>query len=343
LTARIEPVPAEVERPFWSVMIPTYRTQPKLLRAAIESVLDAERGSRQMQIEVVNDDPAADVAALAEEFAPRVAVHTNAENLGAADNFTECVRRATGTWVHILHADDAVRPGFYEAYGEVINRHPDCAAVSGQVIWVNEHDEWIGVSPLVTLDGDLMRHPTVTIGAHHPCNFASTVVARSAFERVGGFDATFAHANDWEMWTRLSTAGPVGWVAEPHSYYRRHAASDSARVQRSSAYITETLRVIEINVARLDDPIARTRVRAAARTVLSDYALGNAACHLAQGRNRAAVRDACWGVRVRTNLSTIGRGGDTAVRAAAAILQARLPQVARGDRPKRRPSDDWCD
>ena len=47
----------------------------------------------------------------------------------------------------------------------------------------------------------------------------------------------------------------------------------------------------------------------AARTLLSDYALGNAAGHLAEGRNRAAVRDACWDVRVRTNLSTIGRGG----------------------------------
>ena len=129
----------------------------------------------------------------------------------------------------------------------------------------------------------------------------------------------------------LSTVGPVGWVADPHAYYRRHAASDSARVQGSSAYVTETLRVIETNVARVDDPSARAGARAAARTLLSDYALGNAAGHLAQGRNRAAVRDALWGVRVRTNLSTIGRGADTAVRAAAAMLRARRPGSARSD------------
>ena len=218
MIARIEPVPAGIDRPFWSVMIPTYRTAPELLRAAIESVLAARNASTAMQIEVVNDGAAADVAAPADEFAGRAAFHTNDVNLGAADNFTECVRRATGTWVHILHADDAVRPDFYDTYGALIERRPGCAAVSGQVVWVDEHDRWFGVSPLVPVDGDLMRHPTVTIAAHHPCNFASTVVARSAFEQVGGFDARFAHTNDWEMWTRVSTVGPVGWVGEPHAF-----------------------------------------------------------------------------------------------------------------------------
>ena len=319
----IAAVPDDVARPFWSVMIPTYRTDPELLRVAIESVLAAGIGPSDMQIEVVNDGDAADVTALAGRFAPRVQFHTNSRNLGAPANFTECVRRATGSWVHILHADDAVQPDFYESYRGVIDRHPECAAVGGQAIWIDERGEWFGVSPVVSVDDELLHDPTATIAARHPCNFASTAVARWAYEAVGGFDPTLVHANDWEMWTRLSTAGPIGWVAQPHAYYRRHGASDSALVQQSSEYVRDVLRAIEINVARVDDPPTREWARAAARIVLSDYALGNAADHLAGGRRRAAVRDALWGVRLRPNLSTLGRATDTIGRAVVRSVSAR--------------------
>jgi GT2 family glycosyltransferase len=320
----IEPIPAGVSRPFWSVMIPTYRTDPELLRHAIESVLEARWPEHDMQIEVVNDGHTADVANLAEKYRSRVAFTTNSRNLGVPGNFTECVRRASGVWVHILHADDMVKPGFYDRYRTVIDRHPDCVAVGGQAIWVNESDEWTGVSPLMATDDDVLRDATATIAALHPCNFASTVVARSAFELVGGFEDTLIHANDWEMWTRLSTVGVFGWVSEPQAFYRRHAASDSTQVQRSSAYVLDIRRAIAMNVARFDDPATRTWVERAANAVLSDDAIGVAAGHLAAGRNRAAVRDAYWGVRVRPNLSTIGRAGDTVVRALAATARVRF-------------------
>jgi hypothetical protein len=51
--------------------------------------------------------------------------------------------------------------------------------------------------------------------------------------------------------------------------------------------------------------------------VASDYALGVAAEQLAAGRRRVAIRNALAGVRMRPNLSTFGRAGDTIVRALA--------------------------
>ena len=49
--------------PFWSVMIPTYRTDPELLRVAIESVVECGLGADAMEIVVVNDGAPGDVAA----------------------------------------------------------------------------------------------------------------------------------------------------------------------------------------------------------------------------------------------------------------------------------------
>jgi len=149
-------------------------------------------------------------------------------------------------------------------------------------------------------------------------------VARATFETVGGFESTLVHANDWEMWTRVAVYGPVGWVAEPQACYRRHGASDSAQVQQSSAYVADLRRAIAMNITHFGDAATRHWVEGAANAVLSDYVLGIAAGHLAAGRNRAAVRDAYWGVRVRPNLSTVGRAGDTVVRAVRASARFRL-------------------
>jgi GT2 family glycosyltransferase len=290
-------------------MIPTYRTDPDLLQRAIESVLDARRGAGEMEIVVVNDDPDDDLAAPAAKFGDRVQFLTNARNLGTPENFNECIRRATGSWVHILHGDDAVQPDFYDAYEQAIAANPGCVLVGGQAIVVDEQDRWVGLSPAVeTPSAELF-------GARHPCNFVTTVVARSAYEQAGGFDVRFMHANDWEMWVRIALLGPVAWVPVPHAYYRRHAHSDSAQLQRSDAYVHDCRRAIDALVAQFPDANARGRVRAGALMVLSDYVLGIAAAHAAAGHRRAAIRDACWGVRLRTNPSSIGRALDTIGRA----------------------------
>src|SRR5690242_12222648 len=51
---RIDPVPDDVGRPFWSVMIPTYNGTD-YLREALESVLRQDPGPDQMQIELVDN------------------------------------------------------------------------------------------------------------------------------------------------------------------------------------------------------------------------------------------------------------------------------------------------
>jgi glycosyltransferase involved in cell wall biosynthesis len=303
--------------PFWSVMIPTYRTEPELLRGAIESVLENGVSADGMEIIVVNDGAAADVAVCEEKFDDRVTFVTNDRNLGATANFNECIRRAGGDWVHILHADDAVRPGFYETYAAAIAATPGCVMVGGQAIVIDADGMWCGVSPpLAHVDAE-------AIATRHPCNFASTIVRRDAYQRAGGFDTSLVHAADWEMWTRLACAGPVAWVATPHAYYRRHAASDSARLARSAAYVEDLLAGIAAITAHFP-PEAQARVRAGARMVASDYVLGVAAGHLAVGRRRAAVRDAWQGFRLRPNLSTLGRSSDTIVRAVAARARATI-------------------
>lgn len=321
MISAIDPVAAGEMRPRWSVMIPAYRADLRLLRRSLESVLAQAPSPARMQIEVVDDGSGA--ADGAEELVAkigdgRVEWWTQPRNLGAPANFTACVQRARGHWVHILHADDAVLPGFYETYGQAISEHPEAVMVAGQAFVVDAADRYLGVTPPLPIVDGIVVDAARVIAMQHPMNFAATVVARSAYERVGGFESTLVHANDWEMWSRLATSGPVAGIAAPHAFYRRHPGSDSARLQTSGRYLADTLAALDIVAARFDDAGTRREVLRAGRALARGYAFGVADGHVADGRYRLAVADAVRGFRVAPTLGSAVTAADIAARAVVA-------------------------
>src|SRR2546430_3796515 len=70
-----------------------------------------------MQIQVVDDcSPRVDVKKMVESIAnDRVIYSRTPENFGLAGCWNACIERSRGQWVHILHQDDMVLPGFYAA------------------------------------------------------------------------------------------------------------------------------------------------------------------------------------------------------------------------------------
>src|SRR5713101_8359248 len=118
----IRVLPVDHGRPVWSVMIPTYNPRPDYLEETLHSVLQQDSGREQMQIEVVDDcSPGMDVAALVKAIAgERVQFSRTAKNLGLAGCWNTCIERSRGQWVHILHQDDWVLPGFYARFEALI-------------------------------------------------------------------------------------------------------------------------------------------------------------------------------------------------------------------------------
>ena len=93
------------------VMIPIYNCREDYLRETLGSVLRQDPGVTDMQIEVLDNystigDPE---AVIREMGSGRIVVHRQTHNVGIAGN---CIERARGHWVHILHSDDTARPDF---------------------------------------------------------------------------------------------------------------------------------------------------------------------------------------------------------------------------------------
>ena len=125
----IEPVPGGVDRPTWSVMIPTYNCAA-LLRETLACVLAQDPGPERMQIEVIDDASTKDdpEAVVRELGGGRVAFHRHPQNVGATANFNACLARCRGQIVHILHGDDLVLPGFYARMEDLLDRNPEAGS-----------------------------------------------------------------------------------------------------------------------------------------------------------------------------------------------------------------------
>lgn len=124
--------------PFVSVLIPAFNAQ-RDVREAVESILDQTYPSIEV---IVWDDGSTDrtlaILRRIERRDRRVRVWTDA-NRGVAATLNRLVSLARGDLLARMDADDVAMPWRLAHQVEYLQSHPDCVAVGGQVI---EIDEW---------------------------------------------------------------------------------------------------------------------------------------------------------------------------------------------------------
>src|SRR6516165_1968153 len=223
----INGVESTAARPFWSVMVPTYEPRADYLKDTLKSVLQQDPGPGRMQIELVDDcsPDGAPVQLVREIAGDRVTVHQEAKNNGLAGIWNRCIERARGTWVHILHQDDIVLPGFYERlyHGIVSNPHAGMAFCRFALIEANGH--WKELGPLESATAGVLINwlERVATGYHVEC--PAVVVKRVTYEQLGGFRLELTSALDVEMWVRIAANAPVYYEPQILAAFRRHGAN----------------------------------------------------------------------------------------------------------------------
>jgi len=121
--------PRNTDRPFLSVVTPTWR-RPRMLRRALESV--RVQGFDDWELIISDDDSDGDAARIAWEVFcgdPRARVITNHGEHGQAGNMNNALRAARGRWVKPLFDDDALKPGALERFSLAAERCPGAAIV----------------------------------------------------------------------------------------------------------------------------------------------------------------------------------------------------------------------
>ena len=133
-------------QPLVSICIPTYNVEKTVVQT-VQSVLN--QTYHNLEILVVDNASTDDTLTLLQKFDdPRITIHKNSKNIGAEQNFSQCIQLANGEYIAIFHADDLYMPDMVQKQVEAFEDNPTISAVFTLAKLINSHGEAIGESKL---------------------------------------------------------------------------------------------------------------------------------------------------------------------------------------------------
>ncbi len=242
----INPVDADAHRPFWSVMIPCYNGG-QYLEETLKSILAQAPSPTEMQIEVVDDcSTELGLAELVQTVGQgRVSFYRNPQNLGLFGNWNYCIQRSRGHWVHLLHQDDIILPGFYTQMQKAAELEQIGAAFCRH-IYMDEDGHWLFISNLEHKESGILPNWQERFTLANGIQCPSVIVKRDVYEQLGGFYPLLPYSADVEMWGRIAARYPIYYEPLPLACWRIHGGSATSSLIRSGQYITDMYTVMEI-------------------------------------------------------------------------------------------------
>ena len=171
-----------------SVIMPAFNAEP-FIASGLKSVLD--QGYEHVEIVVVDDGSSDRTAEVAEQFAPTVRC-IRQSNAGAPAARNRGLMAAKGEFITFLDADDVYEPGRLGLQMRKLMGNPEIEFVVGQ----RRSEELCSApgEPLAFTPIEPPNKMTLSLGA---CLFRL-----SAFEKVGNFDESLRHCDDWDWFMR---------------------------------------------------------------------------------------------------------------------------------------------
>ncbi|MEH2365347.1 tetratricopeptide repeat protein [Nostoc sp.] len=242
----------EDKRPFWSVVIPAYQ-RPDYLLESLVSVLAQWSGTEEMEILVIDDASTPPLYQLVNAIGRGIVrYYRNPQNLRQQGTWNAGVTNSRGLWIHLLHDDDYVLPGFYTSLKQSLEGCPDSvgAAFTGYEN-INETGEITFRQQLYGTDKGIVSDLLLYVGVANPLNPPAVVIRRATYERLGGYHPELTSTLDWELYKRIATF--YDWWYEPEIlvHYRVHSQSMRTELSLSGDRVASIRRSIEISESYL--------------------------------------------------------------------------------------------
>jgi glycosyltransferase involved in cell wall biosynthesis len=221
-----------LDQPHVSVVMPLYNKEHYVLRA-VNSVLS--QSYPRFEILIVDDgstDSGPDIVRGITD--PRIRLFTQ-PNRGKCTARNHALSMASADLIAFLDADDEWMPDFLETVINLRSSFPE-AAVWGTAYYEITPD---GTKRCIPMSDTLKRQTggliinffRFSLQYQQPCNASSTMVAKDALVKAGGFPDCLARLGDTDTLFRLALRYPVAYCPVEKAIYHMEA------VNRSDAYL----------------------------------------------------------------------------------------------------------
>lgn len=259
----------------WSVMIPTYNCA-KYLTKTLNSVLEQDLGEDFMQIEVIDDCSSDDVVDIVKQIGGgRVSFFKHEKNVGHVKNFETAINRAKGKYIHLLHGDDFVLPGFYISMTRMYENHNNIGACYCRHFFVDEENNIIKISELSELKNVVILDFHKTLIHRQKIQTPSITVKKETYNKLGSFNPTLSWTEDWEMWVRICSKYPIGYIKEPLACYRMHSGSSSRIKSVTGENVNDLLRIQNIFNKYTSNKKEKDELRNSFKKLIYEISYGN--------------------------------------------------------------------
>ena len=202
----------------------------KYLRQAIDSVLGQAFGDFEF---IIIDDGSADGSqSIIENYTdPRIQLIRNQNHLGLSASLNAGLQAARGEYIARMDADDVCLPERFEKQVRFLDQHSQIAVLGTGIRLIDEKGLAIQDVPMPA-DNDLIKWQ---LGFLNPIAHPSVMMRGAVVRQAGGYDPQLTHAQDYDLWWRLSAANPLANLSDILMLLRQHPGQVS-QVNRSEQF-----------------------------------------------------------------------------------------------------------
>jgi glycosyltransferase involved in cell wall biosynthesis len=199
-----------------SIVMPVYNSD-RYISTAIESILNQTFSDFEL---LIWDDGSTDRSReLADQYAEldsRVRV-IRKPHCGLAPSLKAAFSATTGAYIGSVDSDDVLAPTALQETMAILDAQPDVGLVYTNYQVINEqgHDLGLGHRCHIPYSIDRLLIDFMT--------FHFRLIRRSVYEQVGGINAAFERAEDYDLCLRLAEVTTVYHLQRSLYYYRRHS------------------------------------------------------------------------------------------------------------------------
>lgn len=224
-----------------SIITPSFN-QGRFIEETIHSVLSQEYPN--LEYLVMDGGSSDDTLNVLKRYSGKITWFSEADQ-GQTHAINKGLRRATGSILGYLNADDLLLPGALQKVVEIFNDDSQVWWVTGKCHSVDEKNNEIR-RPITIYKNVLLRlsSPSLLLIT----NFISqpaTFWRRETLECVGYLDESLHYVMDYEYWLRLYAKSPPVFIPEYLAAFRIHRKSKTTSTGHKNIFIAEEKMVLQ--------------------------------------------------------------------------------------------------